>query len=175
MTLGKPIAGVCAATALFVCGAAGFPTPPSSVPAATGALTLGGPATTSLTAGQSLSLSAAGFAASSPVTLVEYSSPTQLGTATADSTGQLSTTVSLDPNLTGSHTIVALGNAPDGSAVSVESAVQIAPSGTAPSGAQQLAWTGVETLPWAAGSILALLSGGALIRAARGRRLLPVR
>ena len=174
MTLGKPVAGICAATALFVCGAAGFPTPPSSVPPATATLSLGGVSTTSLVAGQELELSASGFRPEAAITVAQYSEPTQLGTAVADAEGDLATTVTLDADLTGSHTIVAMGLAPDGSGMAVKSEVTIAPRTAAPSGASELAWTGVQTLPWVIGSILALLSGGALIRAAQGRRTLPI-
>lgn len=174
MTLGKPVAGFCAATALFVCGAAGFPTPPSSAPPATAALSLGGVSTTSLVAGQQLDLSADGFAANAAITVVQYSEPTPLGTAVADGAGRLATRVSLDPDLSGTHTIVAMGLAPDGSGMAVTSEVTIASRSVSPSGASELAWTGVQTLPWVGGSILALLSGGALIRAAKGRPTLPV-
>lgn len=174
MTLGKPVAGVCAATALFVCGVTGFPVAPDSVPASTGTLSLGGTATTSLVAGQDLSLIADGFASNASISIVQYSEPTTLGTTVADSSGHMSVEVSLDPDLTGQHTLVALGNAPDGSAHAVESRVTIAAPATSPIGASELARTGFSTAAYAGGGFLALLSGIALIRAARGRKTLPV-
>lgn len=171
MTIGKPAAGVCAATALFVCGVTGFPTPPGSVPASEGNLSLGSGSSATFAPGAKLQLSGAGFKSNAAVTVAMYSQPRQLGTTVASGAGAISTAVTLPTDLTGTHTVVALGLAPDGTAHNVQARVTVA---AGPGQIARLATTGANTAGMAAGALGMIVAGFALVRGARYRRpLLP--
>jgi len=187
MAYGKPLAGVCASTALFVCGAGGFPVAPSSLPPSTGALALSGSttSTSALTAGSTIRISGGGFARDAAVTVTVYSAPTPLGTAVADASGHLSTSVTLPTALVGHHTVTALGLAPDGSPNAIEARVDIVSASSSGAGAPprsepaahpvaQLPFTGLNVAGMLAGGLGLVVAGFALIRTAvYRRRFLP--
>lgn len=70
---------------------------------------------TSPHAGQTIVLTAGGFAAESPVTFGIYSSPVVLAVVNADATGTAAATIVIPAGYTGAHSLVAIGTAPDGS------------------------------------------------------------
>ena len=169
------VTGVCLATALFICGVIGFPTPPSTVPAATGSLTMTQGAAgeaAAFTPGASISLKGGGFAADAAVTVAIYSQPRALAQTMADASGNLDVTVRLPGDLpTGRHTLVALGVGPDGSAVALTVPITVANG----SGAAELAYTGFNVLAYLAGGVLLLVVGLVMLRTGiMRRRLVPV-
>ncbi len=151
------------------------PAVPSSVPTKVDG-TITGPAgpITSLTAGQKLTLQGTGFAANSTVQLTIFSTATSLGTATTDGNGAFSVEVTLPAGLAnGSHTLVASGVAPDGSARNLVTAVTVSGGTAAVTTAvtpAALATTGFDTAVPLVGGALALLAGGGLLVGARRRR-----
>lgn len=66
-------------------------------------------------AGQTVVLTAGGFAPESPVTFGIYSSPVVLAVVNADVNGTASATIVIPAGYTGAHSLVAIGTAPDGS------------------------------------------------------------
>lgn len=168
---GKPLAGFCAATALFLCGLAGFPLAPDTLPPATGSLQLsveaGRPVVT-LAPGATVQLAGGGFADEAAVTIAVYSDPTGLGTTTADTGGEIDTSVTLPGTLVGEHTITALGNAPDGSAHSLQATVTLARA--VPAVGSELPVTGLRATAVAAGGLGLIVVGFAFIRTAVYRR-----
>ncbi|WP_223692683.1 beta strand repeat-containing protein [Leifsonia poae] len=65
--------------------------------------------------GDTLTLTAAGFAPDAPVSFGIYSAPTLLTVVNADATGTATATVTIPAGFTGAHSLVAAGIAPDGS------------------------------------------------------------
>ena len=175
-TYGQPLAGFCAATAVFLCGLAGFPVASELLPPATGGLVLtseSGASETTLLPGAEVRLLGAGFADEAAVTISLYSDPIGLGTTTADAEGEIDATVTLPDTLVGEHTISALGNAPDGSAHSLQATVSL--ERTAPAAAGTLAETGLRSAAIAATGLGMVVLGFALIRSTVYRRkFLPV-
>lgn len=173
---GKPLAGVCASTALFLCGLAGFPVAPDALPPATGSLVLSAGSSTSATTllpGADIRLAGAGFADEAAVTVSVYSDPIGLGATTADTDGEIDTTVTLPDTLLGRHTITALGNAPDGSAHSLQAKVILARA--VPAVGSTLPETGLRTAAFATSGLGMIVLGFALIRTAVYRRkFMPV-
>lgn len=162
MAYGKPLTGVCLATAVFVCSAIGAPSLPGSPPAPNAPLSLpstGGSA--SLTAGAPVTIHGGGFAAHANIAVGVYSSPTSLDALTADATGSFTDTVTIPSSLSGSHTLVVEGNAPDGTArvLSSKITVQAARSGTLP-------FTGLNTTLLALSGLGLVVAGFALVRSA---------
>lgn len=171
----RQVGGVCLATLLFVCGATGFPLAPLDKPPSNGPVVVqvGGEDTGTVTEGGTFQAAAQGFAAEAAVTFALYSSPTEVAHAVADAAGNVSAEVELPSGVTNQHTLVALGNAPDGSTRALESTITIAPA-AAP--AASLAYTGARVGMLALAGVLLLLVGLGLVRtAAFRRRLLPER
>ncbi|MDN4613099.1 putative Ig domain-containing protein [Leifsonia sp. F6_8S_P_1B] len=114
--------------AITVTDAAVLPLPPFA-PAADGPLggVPGNPAP-----GQSVTLVATGFAAFSPVTFGIYSAPVVLAVVDADAQGTATATVVLPAGYTGSHTLLAVGTAPDGSVRELRSGI-VLPAAQGPS------------------------------------------
>ncbi len=166
-----PATGFCVATAIFVCGAAGLPTPPDQLPAASAALTLGTSGSTTLAPGQTLTLSGTGFAGNADVIFGVYSSPRVLGSAVADSSGNVATTVTVPMDLLGSHEIVALGDGPNLEGRSLESPVDIETIAST-TAAAALAHTGFDAAAWILGAVGMIITGFALIRTTVFRRRL---
>lgn len=190
MPYGKPIAGVCAATALFVCGVAGFPAPPATVPPSSAVLSLPGAIATGSTGGApvapggSITLNGTGFEGNASITIAVYSTPRVLDHVVADSDGDVSATVTLPKDLSGHHTLTAIGNGPDGTARALTAVLDIsaAPIAQKPANnkasavAGPLASTGFATLSWTLGGLALLLGGFVLVRSTVfRRRLLPAR
>ncbi|WP_348789223.1 putative Ig domain-containing protein [Leifsonia sp. NPDC080035] len=79
--------------------------------------------------GQSLTVTASGFAADSPVTFGIYSTPVVVAQVDADVNGVATATIVIPAGYTGAHTLLAIGTAPDGSERVLRSAVLL-PGGT---------------------------------------------
>lgn len=169
MPYGKPLVGVCMATAIFVCSAVGLPILPQTPPPPTASLTLpssGGSAR--LTAGAPVEISGGGFAAHANIVVGVYSSPTELDAVTADAGGAFTDTVTIPRSLSGSHTLVAQGNAPDGSARVLSTPIMISAAAATPG---SLPFTGARALPITLIGLCLLVGGFVLTRAAAlGRR-----
>jgi hypothetical protein len=175
MSIGKPVAGVCVSTALFVCGAAGYPQATAELPPASGTLVLDqstGGSPKAIAAGGSFVLTGDGFAGNAAVTLVVYSEPRELGRTVADATGRIDASVTLPADLTGQHTVTALGNAADGTPRSLQAAVDVLAAGETAPGPGNLAYTGLSVAGLLAGALGLIVAGFALVRTAVfGRRL----
>lgn len=168
------VAGVCLATTLFICGIAGFPTPPSSLPASTGSLELtedGSGNVPRLAPGASIEVRGGGFAADAAVTVAVYSQPRALGETFADGKGEIDVDVKLPADLPeGQHTVTALGLGPNGSAVVLTQAIVVGGA----SSASELAYTGFSVLTYLAAAVFLVVVGLVLVRTGlMRRRLLP--
>jgi len=159
---GKPLAGVCLATTIFVCSAIGAPSLPSSPPAPNAPLSLPSTGSTALTAGTPVTVHGSGFARNANITIGVYSSPINLDALTADSSGSFTDSVTIPVSLSGSHTLVAEGNAPDGSARVLSSKITVA----AASVAGTLPFTGLNTALLALSGLGLVVAGFALVRTA---------
>lgn len=178
---GRPLAGLCTSTALFVCGVTGFPVLPDQLPPATGTLTLEGDSSgVEVAPGAELTLTGGGFADHASVTIGIYSTPQDLGTTTADEAGDIEATVTIPDELTGTHTVTAMGNGPDGDGVVLRTSVELVASDVADGPTQAI----VETLPRTGirvgllglGALGMLLAGFAVLRSTiGGRSFLPTR
>lgn len=123
------------------------------------AAVLGVPATA--VPGDSITVSGTGFAPYSPVTLGMYSVPVHLDTVTADAAGSFTARVTLPSDLTGRHSIVAIGTAPDGSPRSLVTEIELAAAPAAvPPPRSGLPVTGAEGAgDWGAAALGAALLG----------------
>lgn len=142
------------------------PSAPASVPTGSGTLQSGTAAVAaSLTAGQKVPLSGSGYAPNSTVSLFVYSTPTLLATVTTDATGSFSTYVTVPSDLApGGHHLVAAGLDPSGAMRYLRSDVTVAVP------ANQLAWTGFETMPYVVAGVLAVAAGVGMVLISRRRR-----
>lgn len=125
-------------------------------------------------AGQTMTLVATGFAPASPVTFGIYSSPVVLAVVEADAQGTATATVVIPAGYTGSHTLLAIGTAPDGTVRELRSAI-VLPRAAAKPGAQTaapggLAATGLDVSALAVLASLLLAAGIALAVRRRVRR-----
>lgn len=168
---GKPFAGICVSTAVFACGAVGFPVAPQELPPSTGELVLDvrneGPL--DLAPGAELTLSGGGFADHAAVTVAIYSSPTDLASVVSDNEGEIDAVVALPEDLRGEHTVAAIGNGPQGELVSLQAAVSIKAAPTAATG-ETLPRTGLSLAVMAIGGMGMLLAGFVLVRTVAFRR-----
>jgi hypothetical protein len=150
---------------LTVTVAAASPVPlPSVAPPGSGAL-VGVPTTSHPR--ESFSATASGFAPGAPITWAIYSTARTLTTSVADANGDATARLTIPAGLSGLHTIVAAGIAPDGSPLFVTATTTV----IAPTSTTALSSTGVSvgTLPLAA--LLLLLVGLGLMLAVRLRRV----
>jgi hypothetical protein len=138
----------------------------SAPPVGAGAMTgANGAVLSKLTAGQSVTLTGSGYQPDSTVQLYVYSSPTSLGAAQVDDNGDFSQSVTLPAGLApGAHHLVSVGYDPSGKVRYLVTAITVATP------ADQLAWTGFETLPWAGGGGLAVALGVGMVLITRRRR-----
>ncbi len=151
-------------------------------PAADGALP-GVPA--SPQPGQTIVLTAGGFAPGSPVTFGIYSSPVVLAVVNADVNGTASATIVIPAGYTGAHSFVAIGTAPDGSTRSLRTDFVLPGGGQGGSGTSNgsggsttastgsgdgLADTGSDVGTAALLALLLLAAGGLLVVRRRARR-----
>lgn len=173
------VTGICLATTLFICGVAGFPTAPSSVPASSGSLTLtqGGGSGGTFAPGASIELQGSGFAPDAAVTVAIYSQPESLAETAADHQGHLDVTVQLPATLeTGRHTLVALGVSAHGTGMALTAPITVttAAASSAGSAPAQLAWTGFNLIAYLMTGLVLVVAGLVLIRTAgMRRRLVP--
>jgi len=111
-----------------------------------------------------------GYADEASVTIAVYSSPVELAHVMADASGRVDTSVTLPTGLTGAHTLTAIGDAPDGSAHSLEAAVILSAASTA----TVLPFTGIDVAGYLLGGFGMILAGFVLVRTTVfRRRLLP--
>jgi hypothetical protein len=105
------------------------PVPPTSGPPATNlTLTTDHGQISTAAPGQEITFIGTGFAAHSTVVISIYSSPTVLGTVVTDASGDFATPITIPQGLlTGAHTAVAQGVAPDGTARAMNLAITVAP------------------------------------------------
>lgn len=121
--------------------------------------------TTNPSAGGSITVSCSGFGANDPVTISIAGQ--SIGTATTDSSGACSATVTLPSGLTGAQTIV-LTDATTGQTASI--AITIGAS-TSSSGGGTTSNTGVAVLSIGSVGVLLLIGGAALLIAGRRRQV----
>ncbi|MQA33118.1 hypothetical protein GCU49_05985, partial [Modestobacter roseus] len=143
--------------------------PPATPPAGNGLLrvTADGSPITSAATGSAITLTATGYAPGRTVTLVAYSTPTVLGTTTADATGTATFTSSLPTSLAaGRHTLVAYGTAPDGTARATTASLTITDPHASGHG---LASTGTDLGLLLPVSIALLLAGATVLLLTRRR------
>jgi hypothetical protein len=142
------------------------PAAPATVPAGSGSMsTPSGAVASTLTTGQTLTLTGDGYAPNSTVDLFIYSTPQKIGTALANGSGSFSVQVTVPASLApGAHHLVAAGVDSSGNVRYLRTDVTVTTS------ADQLAWTGFETLPYVLAGIAALAIGGGLVFVARRRR-----
>ena len=164
---GKPLAGICAATALFLCTITGYPIPPPELPLADAPLS--SPDGFVLDPGSEVEVTGDGFAPDAAVSISVYSTPLLLSEVVADVDGSISAVVKLPEDLAlGSHTISAIGLAPSGEARALSLAVEVEPSA--------LPFTGFDASLIVLSAIGLLFAGFVLIRSSvYGRPLLPER
>lgn len=161
-TYGKPFAGICVATAVFLCGLTGYPVPPEVLPTATGTFETG--VSSTVAAGGSVELSGGGFLPGSAVSIALYSSPQLLSEVVADEAGRIYATVTVPTETpSGGHTISAVGL----SATDEPHAIQVAVTIVEP---DALPFTGGRLLVSMAGGLGLILAGFVLIRSAAFRR-----
>lgn len=180
MSIGKPVAGVCVSTALFVCGAAGFPESPPQLPPSSGTLVVDSSTTGNvpkpIAAGGTFTISGGGYAQDAAVTLVVYSEPRELGRTVADTAGRIDASVTIPSDLTGTHTVTAIGNGADGSPRALQAVVDVRAVTDTANGPQNLAFTGLSVAGLLAGALGLIVAGFALVRTAVfGRRLSAAR
>ena len=138
------------------------PTVPQNLPTATAGTSisitdLAGRPVTTLEIGRSYIVTGSGFAPNSEVTLVFYSTPTQMGVATVNGQGSFSKTVVVPTSLaTGSHHLTALGVETTATEANAVVSVTVAE----PSLASDLARTGTDFSRLLALAVLLLLLGG---------------
>lgn len=172
---GKPFAGVCVSTAVFLCSAVGFPVAPEQLPPSSGELALdaeGDDAPLDLAPGADLTLTGDGFADYAAVTVAVYSSPTELAHVLSDDDGAIDAVVSLPESLRGDHTVTANGNGPEGEPVSLQASISVE-AASATTGAT-LPKTGLSLAGMVIGGLGMLVAGFILVRTVVFRRkLLP--
>jgi hypothetical protein len=174
----RQVSGFCVATIVFVCGVAGgvagFPVPPDAKPAAQGGVLvlLEGSPVVRVPAGSVLRAEAGGFADGARVTFALYSSPQVVATAVADAAGDVSAEVRVPSGMSGEHTLVALGNAPDRSPRSLEATITVIERAAVTPA--ELPVTGLRSAWMALAGALMLIVGLVLVRTVAGRRPLLV-
>jgi hypothetical protein len=141
------------------------PTAPATVPTGADALTSPSGALGTLTPGKELTLTGSGYAPNSTVSLYIYSTPTLLGTVVTDASGNFSKAVTVPANLApGGHHLVSAGVDANGSPRYLRTDVTVAAA------ANQLAWTGFETMPYVGAGVLAVAAGVGMVLITRRRR-----
>ncbi|WP_353988671.1 beta strand repeat-containing protein [Ruicaihuangia caeni] len=165
------VVGAAQSFTLRVVDATAVPLPPAGKPLIVASLH-GVPLTAA--PGTALLVTGTGFAPESPITLGLYSTLVPLGSVVADRAGAFSVRVTLPASITGSHTVVAGGYAPDGSLRYLGSPItlvsQAAP--TPPPGPS--AGSGTDADPSGGGSLQATGADGDAYGVALGAALLTL-
>jgi titin len=135
-----------------------------TVPKSTGDLTLPAGKTSTVPAGEKMTVSGTGYSPVSTVTVLIYSEPRVLATVRTDGSGSFSVEVTVPEGLpAGQHTLVAAGIDPMGAMRYLTLPVTVSGTGT-----PTLAYTGADvTLPAIGGSLAVLVGGGLLLVARR--------
>jgi putative Ig domain-containing protein/immunoglobulin I-set domain protein len=144
--------------------------------------------------GQILHVFGAGYHPGAPIRIGFYSSPVQVGTATADATGAFTATITIPKTAAfGSHTLVATGVDPAGAARYLSAHTTVVPpaggshggstggtgttggtgsTGASPASGPPLAATGVPVDPWinVGRGVAAVVAGSLLLLLGRRRR-----
>ena len=123
---------------------------------------------TTVTEGGTLAITGSGFAPGSTEDITAASAVTFLGTTTADATGTIDTTVSLDDLDPGRHTIMVIGPAATGGDLELSLVVHII--ATASVSKAVLAQTGTDAGELAAFGGASAVAGAALLLIVRRRR-----
>jgi hypothetical protein len=143
---------------------------PSTVPTSNGPLTPATGSTDKVVAGKTMTVSGAGYAPGSTVTVLIYSEPQILTTVVADPSGNFTVTVTVPAGLAaGQHTLVASGYDTNGDVRYTTMVVTVSASGTTTVTSAKLAATGADVTGPMIGGLAALALGGGLIVAARRR------
>jgi hypothetical protein len=133
---------------------------PDAVP--TGAISAG---SATATPGAQVTISGDGYQPGSTVVITVYSTPVNLGTATVQTNGTFTATVTLPANLaTGSHTLLASGIAPGGAVRYVSKALTVSAANFGP-----LPVTGVNAIRIGLGAVALLVLGVAAVVMTDGR------
>jgi len=121
-----------------------------------------------LSPGQSTNFTAVGFAPNSDVSIFICSTPVNLGTFQADSTGRVAVTVTIPAGTTlGAHTLAAVGNRSNGLSQVAYAAIQV----VSPTTTGTLPTTGSDNGKLIAmGAALVVLGGAAVFGSTRARR-----
>lgn len=158
---GKPLAGICAATALFLCTITGYPIPAKELPLSDAQLS--SPDQLAFEPGSEVRITGDGFGANAAVSISVYSTPRLLSEVVADGDGSISAAVVLPADLEfGTHTISAIGLAPSGEARALSLAIEVGPS--------TLPFTGFDATVVVVTAIGSLVAGFVLIRSTVYRR-----
>jgi Fibronectin type III domain len=146
----------------------GLPVPPT-VPASDGKLGSSGATATAMDRGERITLSGAGYAPNSTVTVIVYSVPHVLTTVVTDAFGAFTVEVVLPERLpTGRHTLVASGVDPLGNARTMTLPVTVKGGAIGQGG---LAYTGADIALPTIGGVAALVLGSGLLVAGRRRTI----
>jgi hypothetical protein len=145
-------------------------TPQASAQYGYGGGTLGASSTT-VTPGQSITVSGDKYAKNTPIDITIASAPTHIGSATTDANGAFSTSVKI-PSSTGpgTHTISASGLAPDGTTRVLSVTITV----TAAAPTSTVAFTGSNLATTAAVGALLIAFGTLIVETLRRRRLTQV-
>lgn len=165
---GKPMAGICVATALYLCGVTGYPVAPAELPLAEESMTTAGNTVSTFSPGDTFEVTGDGFQNGAAVTISIYSEPRLLSEVVAGTDGTIAAMVTIPSDSPiGDHTISAIGLSPSGNARVLALQITVSPSGSLP-------LTGFDTLRVMLVATGLLILGFVLIRSTVfGRRLLP--
>jgi len=120
--------------------------------------------------GGSLIVTGNGFLPNEFITLFLHSTPVELGTTTADSTGSFSTPETIPPGTAlGAHTIVAIGASGDSATTAINVTSATTPIAVV-SSSSGLAFTGADIAAMSGVGAVALALGGTLVLTGRRRR-----
>lgn len=120
--------------------------------------------------GATVTLTGTGYVAGVHATVTLHSTPVTLGTATPNASGDFTLSVTLPTNVSGTHTIVASGDASNDSA-SVTITIGGSSGGGSGGGGGSLSSTGVAVLSIGSVGVLLLLSGATALLIGRRRKL----
>lgn len=164
---GTPMAGICLATALFLCGLTGYPVTPAELPLADANMTAVPDAST-FSPGDTFEVTGDGFRDGAAITISLYSDPLLLSEVVAAADGTMVAEVTIPPDAPpGNHTISAIGLAPSGDARALAMQIQVSSSGALP-------MTGLDTVGVLLIGLGLVVLGFVLIRSTVfGRPFLP--
>ena len=166
--LRKPVAALVGLFAALVAGLFFAVSPAGAYPGSTPAAV--SVSTTTPAPGASLAISGSGFEPGETISLVFHSTPTSLGSVTADSSGAFSTSVTIPAGASGSHEIVGTGLT-SGAVATIALDVGGSSSSSSGSGSSGLSDTGVAVIGIGAVGVVLLVGGGLLMLAGKRRKV----